>query len=89
MCLLIGYGAGAVNPWVAFETLDDMIRQGLLVGIDHAKAVRHYIKALNLAVRNREEDDKILAYYQSIGFIVVSHTPGATMTKRAAHARGW
>ena len=35
MCLLIGYGAGAVNPWVAFETLDDMIRQGLLPGIDH------------------------------------------------------
>ena len=28
MCLLIGYGAGAVNPWVAFETLDDMIRAG-------------------------------------------------------------
>src|SRR5207249_430340 len=25
MCLLIGYGAGAVNPWVAFEALDDMI----------------------------------------------------------------
>src|SRR5262249_33652115 len=30
MCLLIGYGAGAVNPWVAFETLDDLIRQGVL-----------------------------------------------------------
>ena len=29
--LLIGYGAGAINPYLAFETLDDMIRQGLLV----------------------------------------------------------
>ncbi len=50
MCLLIGYGAGAVNPWVAFETLDDMIREGLLTGVDHAKAVRNYIKALNKGI---------------------------------------
>ncbi len=32
--LLIGYGAGAINPYLAFETLDDMIRQGELSGID-------------------------------------------------------
>ncbi|HEV8643649.1 MAG TPA: glutamate synthase large subunit [Methylomirabilota bacterium] len=50
VALLIGYGAGAVNPWVAFETLDDMIREGLLTGIDHAKAVRNYIKALNKGI---------------------------------------
>jgi glutamate synthase domain-containing protein 2/glutamate synthase domain-containing protein 1/glutamate synthase domain-containing protein 3 len=50
MCLLIGYGAGAVNPWVAFETLDDMIREGLLTGLDHKKAVRNYIKALNKGI---------------------------------------
>ena len=28
--LLLGYGAGAINPYVAFETLDDMIAQGML-----------------------------------------------------------
>jgi glutamate synthase (ferredoxin) len=50
MCLLIGYGAGAVNPWVAFETLDDMIGQGLLTGVDRAKAIRSYIKALNKGI---------------------------------------
>src|SRR5216110_3447241 len=50
MALLIGYGAGAVNPWVAFETLDDMIRQGILTGIDDAKAVKNYIKALNKGI---------------------------------------
>src|SRR5205085_6074478 len=33
MCLLIGYGAGAVNPWVAFEAVDDMIRPGILAGV--------------------------------------------------------
>jgi glutamate synthase (NADPH/NADH) large chain len=50
VCLLIGYGAGAVNPWVAFETLDDMIGQGLLADIDPSKAVRNYIKALNKGI---------------------------------------
>jgi glutamate synthase (NADPH/NADH) large chain len=48
--LLLGYGAGAVNPYLAFETLDDMIRQRLLVGITHEKAVRNYIKALNKGI---------------------------------------
>jgi glutamate synthase (NADPH/NADH) large chain len=48
--LLIGYGAGAVNPYLAFETLDDMIREGLLPGLDHARAVKNYIKALNKGV---------------------------------------
>ena len=50
LCLLIGYGAGAVNPWVAFETLDDMIGEGLLPGTDRAKAVKNYIKALNKGI---------------------------------------
>ncbi|HEY2991836.1 MAG TPA: glutamate synthase large subunit [Methylomirabilota bacterium] len=50
MCLLIGYGAGAVNPWVAFETLDDMIRQALLLDVDHDKARRNYVKALNKGI---------------------------------------
>ncbi len=50
MCLLLGYGAGAVNPWVAFETLDDMTRQGLLVGLDHGKAAKNYVKALNKGI---------------------------------------
>jgi glutamate synthase (NADPH/NADH) large chain len=48
--LLLGYGAGAVNPYLAFETLDDMLRQRILVGITHAKAVQHYIKALNKGI---------------------------------------
>ena len=48
--LLIGYGAGAINPYLAFETLDDMIRQGMLPGIDHEKAVKNYVKAVNKGV---------------------------------------
>ena len=43
--LLIGYGASAINPYLAFESLDDMIRQGLLTGIDHKTAIKNYLKA--------------------------------------------
>jgi len=43
--LLIGYGAGAINPYVAFETLDDMIRQGLLTKITHKDACKNFVKA--------------------------------------------
>jgi len=44
--LLIGYGAGAINPYLAFETLDDMIHQGILKNIDHKTAVKNYAKAV-------------------------------------------
>src|SRR5882724_7924958 len=43
--LLIGYGVGAINPYLAFETLDDMISQGLLKNIDHKQACKNYAKA--------------------------------------------
>ena len=43
--LLIGYGCGAINPYLAFESLDDMIRQGLLQGVDHKTACKNYVKA--------------------------------------------
>jgi glutamate synthase (ferredoxin) len=44
--LLIGYGCSAINPYLAFEALDDMIRQGLLVNTDHKTAIKKYIKAV-------------------------------------------
>jgi len=43
--LLIGYGCGAINPYLAYETLDDMIQQKLLVGVDHKTAVKNFTKA--------------------------------------------
>jgi glutamate synthase (ferredoxin) len=44
--LLIGYGCSAINPYLAYESLDDMIHEGLLVGMDHKTAVKKYIKAV-------------------------------------------
>ncbi len=47
--LLIGYGASAVNPYLVFETLHDMVR-GMLPGCDAAKAEKNFIKAANKGV---------------------------------------
>lgn len=48
--LLLGYGISAINPYLAFETLDHMIREGLLRGITHEKAVANFIKAATKGV---------------------------------------
>ena len=61
MALLIGFGAGAVNPYLAFESIEDMIAdttgpdneaRGLhgLGGMDPHKAVKNYIKAAGKGV---------------------------------------
>jgi glutamate synthase (NADPH) large chain len=47
-CLLVGFGAGAINPYLAFETLDDMVRSGVFPGLkDAATARQKYIKSVN------------------------------------------
>jgi len=50
MAVLIGYGCGAINPYLAFEAIDDMIREGVLEGMDHKKAVKNFIKACTKSV---------------------------------------
>jgi len=47
-CLLTGYGAGAVNPYLAFETIEDMVRSGNYEGVtDVNKAKKNFVKAMN------------------------------------------
>ena len=52
MALLIGYGAGAINPYLAFESIEDMVAEDLngLGGVDAVKAVKYYIKAAGKGV---------------------------------------
>ena len=45
MALLIGFGASAVNPYLAFETIDDMIATGMLEGVTGRHGRANYIKA--------------------------------------------
>ncbi|MBD3266413.1 glutamate synthase large subunit, partial [bacterium] len=45
--LLFGYGAGAINPYLALETVEDLCEKGWIPGIDDKKAaVKNYIKAV-------------------------------------------
>jgi len=50
VALLIGYGAAAVNPYLAFESIDDLINTGVITGIDAKSAVAKYVKALSKGV---------------------------------------
>ena len=43
--LLLGYGASAINPYLTFEIIDDMIRQKIIANTDSSHAVLKYIKA--------------------------------------------
>jgi glutamate synthase (NADPH) large chain len=44
--LLIGYGASAVNPYLAIETLEDMAQRERL-GVDFNAALKNYKKSIN------------------------------------------
>ena len=46
--LLLGYGATAINPYLALETIADMVKEKQLAkDIDVVSAVEHYVKAIN------------------------------------------
>ena len=45
--LLLGYGARAINPYLAIETLEDMSRRGELGSVPFDKALKNYIKSIN------------------------------------------
>ena len=48
--LLIGYGCNVVNPYLAFESLDGMIRDNLLTNVDHKLACANFAKAATKGV---------------------------------------
>jgi glutamate synthase (NADPH) large chain len=48
--LLVGYGISAVNPYLVYETLSDMISEGMLAGIDFETAVTNYNKSVTKGV---------------------------------------
>jgi glutamate synthase (NADPH/NADH) large chain len=50
IALLVGYGAAAVNPYLGFETIEDMVRDGSLGGVEVEKALKNYIKGLGKGV---------------------------------------
>ncbi len=50
VALLVGYGAGAVNPYLAMESVEDLVRRRGITEVTAEKAVANLIKALNKGV---------------------------------------
>ena len=50
VALLIGYGAAAVNPYLAIETVEDLARHGVFTTVEPEKAVTNVVKALGKGV---------------------------------------
>ncbi|MER8159343.1 glutamate synthase large subunit [Streptomyces sp. NPDC094472] len=51
VALLIGYGAAAVNPYLAMESVEDLVRAGtFLPGVEAETAIKNLIKALGKGV---------------------------------------
>ena len=50
VALLVGYGAAAVNPYLAMETAEDLVLQGVITDVTPEKAVKNLIKSLGKGV---------------------------------------
>ncbi len=50
VALLIGYGAAAINPYLAMETVEDLVRHQVITTVDAQTAVKNLIKALGKGV---------------------------------------
>ncbi|PZS17321.1 MAG: glutamate synthase large subunit [Pseudonocardiales bacterium] len=50
VALLIGYGAAAVNPYLAFETIEDLVATGAITGLTAEEAIANYVKAASKGV---------------------------------------
>ncbi len=50
MAVLVGYGASAINPYLAFETIEDLANRGQLGDIGTQAAVANYLKAASKGV---------------------------------------
>ncbi len=51
IALLIGFGAAAVNPYMAMATVEDLAKRGDIPGVDAATAAKNLVKALGKGVR--------------------------------------
>lgn len=76
--LLSGYGASAVNPYLAFETIEDMVRQGALKDVTIQKACQNFVKAVNkglLKVMSKMGISTIQSYHGAQMFEAIGLSP--------------
>jgi glutamate synthase (NADPH/NADH) large chain len=79
VALLIGYGASAINPYLAMETAEQLVRSGMLTGISPEKAVKNLIKALGKGV---------LKIMSKMGISVVGSYAGAQAFEAVGLSQG-
>ncbi len=78
VALLLGYGASAVNPYLAFESVEDLIATGTLSGVAARQAVGNYAKALGKGV---------LKIMSKMGISTVASYTGAQVFEAVGLAR--
>ncbi|WP_199267915.1 glutamate synthase large subunit [Mycolicibacterium smegmatis] len=50
MATLVGFGAAAINPYMAFESIEDMVDRGVITGLTSDQAKANYVKAAGKGV---------------------------------------
>ena len=50
MALLVGYGAAVINPYLAFETIEQLVVDGEIQGLSEDQAIQHYVAACTKGV---------------------------------------
>ena len=50
LCMLIGYGADAINPYLVYATIEDFYHNGKLADLDLSKAIKNYTKAVTKGI---------------------------------------
>ncbi len=89
LALLLGYGAAAANPYLAFESIEDLCATGVLAGIEPATAIRNYVKAMGkgvLKVMSKMGISTVASYtgaqvFEAVGLapdLVAEYFPGTT-----------
>jgi glutamate synthase (NADPH) large chain len=77
--LLVGYGAGAVNPYLAFETIDALVSSGSYPGLkDLELARKKYVKAIDkglLKVMSKMGISTVQSYHGAQIFEAIGLSP--------------
>ncbi len=98
VALLVGYGAAAVNPYLAMESVEDLAREGYYVKVEPEKAVANLIKALGkgvLKVMSKMGVSTVASYtgaqiFEAVGLsqaVVDKYFTGTTSQARRHRAR--
>jgi glutamate synthase (NADPH/NADH) large chain len=77
--LLLGYGASAVNPYLAIETLEDLLKDGYFpAGFSHDKVLKNYMKAV---------DKGLLKIFSKMGISTLQSYQGAQIFEAVGLSR--